>query len=384
MSPRTLVVAFRADASIDIGTGHVMRCLTLARAMRDRGARCHFVSRDLPGHLTQAIRSLGLECHLLPQPDIAEDDAVTQHSRWLGVSGAWDAGQSRSVFETLAPDWVVVDHYALDSTWERVACPETARLMVLDDLADRPHDCDLLLDQNLGRISQDYDGLVPARSRRLIGPDFALLRPEFLSQRDLSLARRQTPRVGHILVALGGVDRDDVTSRVLDTLAACGLPGDMHITVVPGPTAPAREIVARRAAAMPVRTDLRVGVDNMADLMATADLAIGAAGSSSWERCCLGLPTIIAVLAENQAQAATALSDIGAVIRVGNNADPIAGLADALSRAMKPDLLARMSVSGATLVDGQGTERVAGLVFQSRDQANATPQSTAKKADRDV
>ncbi|MGY9049123.1 hypothetical protein P775_06390 [Puniceibacterium antarcticum] len=364
MIPHNPVIAFRADASIEIGTGHVMRCLTLARAMQDRGARCHFVCRDLPGHLAERIRSQGIECHLLPSPDVREDDGVTQHSRWLGVSGARDAIESRAVLERLAPGWLVVDHYALDITWEQAARPEAARLLVLDDLADRAHDCDLLLDQNLGRTSGDYDGLVPAQSPRLIGPDFALLRPEFAAQRANSLARRQTPRLRHVLVALGGVDREDVTSRVLDKLAACGLPDDAHITVVLGPTAPARDAVARRAAGMPIRTELRVGVDNMAELMASADLAIGAAGGSTWERCCLGLPALIAVLAENQAPAAKAISDTGAALLFGNGADPVAGFFDALSRAKQPACLATMSALAAKIANGKGADRVAHRMSQ--------------------
>jgi len=352
------IIAFRADASVDIGLGHVMRCLTLASVLQENGARCHFLCRDLPGHLAATIRARGVECHLLPAADAPEDDGTTAHSRWLGVSSKRDAAQSREVLDRLSPDWLVVDHYALDATWERATRPDGARLLVVDDLANRPHECEILLDQNLGRDARDYTGLVEDRCALLIGPTYALLRPEFAAHRAASLARRKAHRLAHILVSLGGVDRDDVTSRVLDTLAACPLPADSRITVVLGPSAPAREPVARRAAQMPVPTKLCIGADNMAAMMTEADLAIGAGGSTSWERCCQGLPTLLAVLAENQAPAAKALAEAGAAIRFGDASDPVKGLADAMQVASDPDSLAAMAGRAAGLVDGLGANRV--------------------------
>ncbi|WP_417525551.1 UDP-2,4-diacetamido-2,4,6-trideoxy-beta-L-altropyranose hydrolase [Marinovum sp.] len=351
------VVAFRADASIDIGTGHVMRCLTLAAALQTRGAECHFLCRDLPGHLADSIRAQGLTCHLLPAAD-PQDDGRTVHSRWLGVSGACDAAQSRAVLDRISPDWLVLDHYALDAAWERAARPAGGRLMVLDDLADRPHSCDLLLDQTLGRMAQDYRGRVPSGTALLIGPRYALLRAEFAAQRAESLARRAPQRLAHILVSLGGVDRDDVTTRVLDRLADCPLPAGSRITVVLGCSAPAREAVARRAALMPVPTRVCVGANNMAALMAEADLAIGAGGTTSWERCCLGVPTLLAVLAPNQAPSAAALCASGAALRFGDPADPTAGLVTALDEVTPAARLGAMSDAAAALVDGLGAARV--------------------------
>ena len=354
------IVVFRADASVDIGTGHVMRCLTLATALQARGARCHFLCRDLPGHLEATIRAQDFDCHLLPAADRCEDDGLTAHSRWLGVSGLRDASESRSLLDQLSPDWVVLDHYALDAAWERAARPDGAKLMVIDDLADRPHDCDLLLDQNLGRDTADYDGLLQDRCFRLIGPAFALLREEFAAHRAESLARRTTHPLRHILVSLGGVDRDNVTSRVLARLASCRLHPDTRITVVIGRSAPGRDEVARQAAQMPVGTEVCMGATNMAALMTRADLAIGAGGSTSWERCCLGLPTLLVVLAPNQEPAARALSASGAAVLFGDATDPTSGLADAIASTMEPRVLAAMSVSSADLVDGLGAHRVVG------------------------
>ena len=359
------VVAFRVDASVEIGTGHAMRCLTLAGALARRGLDCHFLCRDLPGHFAGAIAAAGQACHLLPAPGAGGGtDGTTAHSAWLGVTQATDAAECAPILSRLSPAWVIVDHYALDRRWEEVAVPPGAGLMVLDDLADRPHCADLLLDQNLGRRAADYDALLPAACRRLIGPGFALLRSEFAAHRAESLGRRRDGRIARILVALGGVDRENVTTRVLDALAAGGLPGEVSVTVVLGAAAPWKTAVAERCANLPFPAELRVAVADMAGVMAGADLAIGAGGSSSWERCCLGLPTLLVVLADNQREAAAALAAAGAA-RIVDPALPIAVPA--------PCDLAAMAARSAEIVDGLGTDRVAAIValgnFQVRNAA---------------
>ena len=353
------VIAFRADASVEIGTGHMMRCLTLADALAEAGADCHVLCRDLPGNLTSLVQERGHGSHLLPAPEAPADDKATPHSAWLGVTRAQDARDCQPILDDLRPDWLVVDHYALDAAWERAVRPAVGQVLAIDDLADRPHECHLLLDQNLGRATEDYDGLVPAECARLIGPRYALLRPEFRARREESLARRKDGWLEHILVSLGGVDRDNATGQVLDALADAGLPAECRITVVLGRSAPWTEDIRERAARIPVPTELRVGVRDMAGLMVEADLAIGAAGSSAWERCCLGLPTLLVVLAENQVSAADALSKAGAVVLLGSA--PSASEADIGSFMAQPQLPSRivaMSDAAARLVDGEGTLHV--------------------------
>src|SRR5690606_35975420 len=188
------------------------------------------------------------------------------------------------------PDWLIVDHYALDARWESQQKDFCGRLAVIDDLASRPHSCDLLLDQNLGRRMQDYSHLVADNCELLIGPDYALLRPEFISARKHSLERREKPVLRNLLISMGGVDKDNVTSHVLEALKPCLLPNDTRISVVMGANAPWAGLVQQQAAMMPWCTEVVFNVDNMAQRMAESDFAIGAAGSTSWERCCLGLP----------------------------------------------------------------------------------------------
>lgn len=354
-------IALRTDASLQIGTGHVMRCLALADALRERGADCLFICRPHRGHLLDLIAQRGHKAVTLPArteepPQPLSDSA---HAGWLGTDWATDAEDTRHALGTEAVDWLVVDHYALDRLWEHALRPYCNRLMIIDDLADRPHDCDLLLDQNLGRTDADYSGLLPANTPTLIGPQYALLRPEFAQLRAESLARRTNPQLKHLLITMGGVDKDNATGRVLDTLSRCVLPPDLSITVVMGQRAPWLEHVQTQAAQMNCPTRVLVGVTDMARLMTESDLAVGAAGGTAWERCCLGLASIVLVLADNQQSGAEALQATGAALAM-QNASEIQNLfqAHTLCRSM-PKLLQQMSKAAVQVTDGLGVLRTA-------------------------
>ncbi|PQA84832.1 UDP-2,4-diacetamido-2,4,6-trideoxy-beta-L-altropyranose hydrolase [Limnohabitans sp. TS-CS-82] len=342
-------VVFRADASTDIGTGHVMRCLTLARALAEQGARCDFICRAHAGHLVDFIREQGFVVHVLPL--VASPNALadgTAHAPWLGASQAQDAQACDPVLVALQPDWLVVDHYALDARWEQALAHAYGQLMVIDDLADRPHVASVLLDQTLGRDPTDYKAHVPSDCTLLCGSRFALLRPEFAALRPGSLQRRSPPVLRQLLITMGGVDKDNATGRVLDALAMCALPADCQVVVVMGPHAPHAARVQAQAPTLPWPTQVLGGVRHMAQLMANSDLAIGAAGATAWERCCLGLPSLMLVLADNQRGMAQALAKTGAA-QVIEPAD--------LPR-MDWSALLNMGPKAAALVDGEGVGRV--------------------------
>lgn len=383
----TMRVVFRADTSLEIGTGHVMRCLTLAEALKARGAECHFLCREHPGHLCDAIEARGFLVIRLPMVATESvgapehDASELAHAPWLGASWQQDAAACRPLLKQLSPDWLVVDHYALDARWEAavlsddrthpdhhpVTRPKT-RLLVIDDLADRPHRADLLLDQNLGRKAHDYDSLVPAHCRVLAGPRHALLRPEFAALREFSLARRRHGSLKRLLITLGGVDKDNATGRVLEALKACDLPEDLEITVVMGATAPWQDAVRTQAAELPWPTEVVVNVSDMGRRMAEADLAIGAAGSTSWERCCLGLPTLMLVLAENQRPIAQALAKAGAAICLGSPAE-LDGLLRHLAALQAPGALQTMSNASARVTAGEGVMTLCLSMTQERASA---------------
>ena len=360
-------IAFRVDASLLMGSGHVMRCLTLAEALQAQGAQCHFISREHPGHLLDVIRQRGFPVtafpvepqqpsNSTPEADIHAQEPV--HAPWLGCDWHADAQQSGAILASLQPDWLVVDHYALDQRWEAELQLHYQKLLVIDDLADRPHHCDLLLDQNLGRQPQDYAGLVPEPCTVLAGPHYALLRPEFAALRPYSLQRRQQPALQHLLITMGGVDQPNATGRVLQALKAYALPPDCRISVVMGLQAPWLQQVREQAKDMPWPTEVLVNITDMAQRMADSDLAIGAAGSTSWERCCLGVPTLMVVLADNQWPGARALQNVRAASLIGGVSEIATQLPLAVQALIQDHRLMHLSTAASAVTDGQGVDKV--------------------------
>lgn len=353
---------FRVDASAEIGTGHLMRCLTLAAALREVGWDCRFLMRAPPAALARRVATQGVALATLPAPgtDDAPPTDGPPHARWLGVALEREIAQSRAALAAAVPDWVIVDHYALDARWETAAVPRGARVMAIDDLADRPHACDLLLDPTLGRRAEDYGGLVPADARLLLGPAYAPLRSAFAARRAESVARRKQPELRRILVTMGGVDPDNVTGRILIALAETKLPAGLEVVAVLGGAAPWIDAVRTAAAKAPFPATVKVDVEDMAREMIAAELAIGAAGTTAWERCCLGLPTLMLVTAENQRGIARALDGAGAARLISDANDPAwpERLAAALDALAEPGTLAEMAHRAAAVCDGRGAERV--------------------------
>lgn len=348
-------VVFRADASLQIGTGHVMRCLTLADGLAAQGATCEFICREHSGNLIAYIQSKGYNAHSLSMGKTIETNLT--HGKWLGSTQAQDADACEPILNKLQPDWLVVDHYALDTRWETELAPHYRRLMVIDDLADRQHACDVLLDQNLGRTTDHYAYLVPNNCTLLCGTNYALLRPEFADLRTYSLQRRARPELKRLLITMGGVDKDNITGQVLKYLRSSFLPKGCEITVVIGTTAPWLADIQQQAQTMPWSTNVYAGVNNMAQLMAESDLAIGAAGGTSWERCCLGLPTLLLVLADNQVSGALALEESGAAMTLQNPREIPYAIERCLANTATFSL-SSMSFASANISDGEGAQRI--------------------------
>lgn len=349
-------IAIRADASLQIGTGHVMRCLTLARALRDAGHPVFFISRLLDGNFCDYIAGQGFPVARLPRPSDAESTPD-----WLGLPWETDARQTGAALDSLPRPitWLVADHYCLDARWEKALRPKVERILAIDDLADRRHDCDLLLDQNLGRNVDDYSGLVPPGSRIMAGPRYAMLRQEFAQWREHSLARSRWP-LRRILISMGGVDKDNATSAVLNVLENSPRTADAEIEIIMGQHSPWLAQIKNRAAHMP-NTSVHVNVGNMAERMADSDLSIGAAGASSWERCCLGLPTLTVILADNQRSGAFAMDASGVQLTIGTRGEIARNLAEKLN-SLNQHIMTSMSQNSRVLVDGLGVQRVVGAM----------------------
>jgi UDP-2,4-diacetamido-2,4,6-trideoxy-beta-L-altropyranose hydrolase len=368
-------IVFRVDASILIGTGHVFRCLTLADGLKEKGSECIFVCREHEGNLIELIEEHGYVVYNLDRLEISENgpqssdlkkksvqtntsESELKHSDWLGTSWVIDAAQTYKAIAGINCVFLVVDHYALGRRWEKVLKDITDNILVIDDLADRSHDCEILLDQNLGRNAEEYGKLVPSHCNLMVGTKFALLRKEFPQLRDYSLKRRLTPRLNNILISMGGIDKGNATGKILKCLSGLNLPNNCQITVVMGLSAPNLVDVQTLAKKLPIETEVVVNINNMAERMMQADLAIGAAGSTSWERCCLGLPTLLVVLADNQKNGANALSQTGAAFLVGTIDDINNNLPTMLNKAVSSDSLKKMSTVASTIVDGYGTSRI--------------------------
>lgn len=356
-------IVIRADASIQIGSGHVMRCLTLANALRERGADVRFICRELPGHLGGVLADKGYLVQWLSAPsvDAPTVPAHTAHSAWLGVPWEVDAEHTRDWLATLPKiDWLIVDHYALDRVWESLMRPLVNRIMVIDDLADRPHDCDLLLDQNLyDAMEQRYTNLVPKDCRVLLGPRYALLRPEFLEAR--KNLRQRDGTVRRILVFFGGADPSNETAKALCAIQLLDRP-DIAVDVVVGSANPHRVEIEGLCAKLP-NASFHFQVANMAELMARADLGIGAAGVNTWERAALVVPSVVIAVAENQKSVAEDLAAAGGCLYLGL-ADAVTS--DYIYQSLKIlfincFLTKAIGVISGKLVDGHGVERVVRL-----------------------
>ena len=282
---------FRADASDVIGFGHFVRCHALATVLQLRGHEIVFFSAQLPPYLNQLL--------------------ACSEMKSVRLNSAHDAQEALSNID-IYTDWLVVDHYELDIVWEKTMRTKCRRVLVLEDQPNRAHDCDLLLDQNLSVQSENqYVNLVPSQAQCLLGPQWAVLRPEFSSLRGSSLGRRSSPTLDNLLIFMGG---GSVESEVLIALegALASRWGFNRIDVVLGqPPLPHSPLGIRLGQISSTR--LHVQTQNMANLMAEADLAITAGGSVSWEKCCLGLPSIVVALSDNQKPVLNALDAIGAV-----------------------------------------------------------------------
>ncbi len=354
-----LRVVIRTDASVQIGSGHVMRCLTLADALRERGTEVHFVCRKLPGHLGEVLANKHYPVYWLPPPDADATTipAHTAHSSWLGVPWEMDAEQIQNWLATLPEvDWLIVDHYALDQAWESQLRPKVQRIMVIDDLADRPHECDLLLDQNLYEdMEQRYTGLVPQACRLLLGPRYALLRPEFLEAR--KNLRQRDGTVRRILVFFGGADPSNETAKALRAIQLLDRP-DIAVDVVVGSANPHRSAIEALCAELP-NTRFYCQVSNMAELMAKADLAIGAGGSVTWERFCLALPSLVISIAKNQLELIETLAKMGQVFYFDQPNQSGVTLVELIRiLCSNQHYLLFLSNSGKNLVDSRGAYRI--------------------------
>lgn len=379
-------ILIRADASLSIGSGHVMRSRTLGRELRRRGAAVTFLCRRQPGNLIDLLEQ---EYSVLALPELLPLAAYEGlqgrelYAAWLGCNQEQDAAdclQALAQAGIRSASWLVVDHYGLDAVWEAqllagLAGSAAPKLLAIDDLADRTHQADLLLDQNFfGAAAEErYAGLVPLLCPQLLGPHYALLGPEYAQLHPLVPPRTELRR---LLVFFGGVDPANLTGRTLEALLAPEL-AQLAVDVVLGLHSPHREEVAGLVARRP-QTTLHVSLPSLAGLIARADLAIGAGGATSWERACLGLPSLVVAIAENQLHFSQSLAHalqlrlLGSAASVGSEQIRQA-LVAAIREPWPP-------CSGHDLSDGWGTARVVSAMLGPHLPLHLRPASAADEA----
>ena len=345
-------IVFRVDSSTQIGTGHLMRCLTLADELRLKGCDVSFIFRDLEGNLISSILEKSFHVIKLPKAKspIKSDDIYQQ---WLTVSQQEDAQQTIEVIPK-DTDLLIIDSYSLGKPWHEKLRPYTKKIMVIDDLADRNFDCDILLNQNYGRRKSDYKNKVPKHCQLLLGSKYALLRPEFAQLRKKALAKRKkTTNIKNILVSMGGADPQNLTYKVLQQID-----NSFNTTVVLGGSSPHIDKIQQLAKDKNIK--VIVNSNNMAQLMLDADLAIGAGGSTSWERCCLGLPALIHVISDDQKQIALNLEKANVAIIVRNLEHDISFMIKNIN------LWKKISKLATKISDGLGVKIIADKIYPTK------------------
>ena len=327
-------VAIRTDANLEIGTGHLMRCLALAHRLRARGAQTLFVCAELHERLREHVKSQGFGLRQIDRTADWQADAAGTEAAIAG----------EGVIELL-----VVDHYQLDARWERRLRKFARRLFVIDDLANRPHDCDVLLDSNLhDDPTARYSGLVPEGARVFVGPQYALLREEF----EAAEPRLRNQGLRRLLVFFGGTDQGNEALKVAHALR--GMQEAPLARFVLGPANPHLESVRAAAQGLP-GVEIFDATNQMAQLIEWADLGIGACGGAAWERCLLGLPTLVVVTADNQRDDARMLDALGAARLLGEAADVDAARWAAEIHGLQQDAqaLERMSAASLAVIKGR-------------------------------
>lgn len=378
-------ILFRCDASLAIGSGHVIRCLTLARELQRRGASITFLCRPQSGDLISLIEQEFLVLALKEHPPISSEglDGRELYDAWLGCSQESDATQCLEILAKAGirtASWLVADHYGLDACWQAQLLAGLAEndsvpnLLVIDDLADRAHQANLLLDQNFfgNPTDQRYQRLVLPHCRQLLGPHYALLGPEYAQLHPLVPPRTELRR---LLVYFGGVDLANLTGMALEALLDPAL-AHLAVDVVLGRQSPHRQVVEELVALRP-NTTLHGPMASLGGLITRADLAIGAGGATTWERSCLGLPSLVVAIAANQVPFVQALDQLDHLHFLGD-------AACVTVEALRAALLERITVpfegeAGRALTDGWGASRLAMAMLGAQGAISLSPATTANE-----
>ena len=355
-------VVFRVDSSLAIGSGHLIRCLALANRLKKSAVAVTFVSRDLPGNIANIVISDGHELVLLPYKNLLVQTLDTvAHAEWLGEHWSVDALETIRVVDNKNFEILVVDHYAIDFNWEAQLQPHFKKIVVIDDLADRQHFCDLLVDQNfVSNFKTRYFDKVPNKCELLLGPKFAILQPNYFEVRSKVILRKLC--IKNFLVFFGLSDKENLTEMAIKCFLELDR-NDFNLTVVGNPDNPQYMKLIKEYGNID-NLEFFGKLSTLAPLTAWADVVIGAGGTTSWERLCLGRKAIVITVADNQIETAKALHSDGLIVWLGMAQDVTAtDLFRELNYSSDPKWHAGWPKKGFDLVDGMGLERICKKLF---------------------
>lgn len=353
------MIVFRSDSSNLIGSGHVMRCLRIAKKFKKLGKKCLFVCSDYKNSLRKKIEQSGFEVKLIKKSKktfFKVHENTLEHSHWLASTQEYDAEKTINIINKYKIEWLIIDHYAIDHIWEKKLRPYVKKIMVIDDLADRIHNCDLLLDQNLVyNFKKRYKNLISKKCNLLLGPKYALLDSKYSKLREKDFLR--DGEIKRVVIFFGASDQNNYTQLAITAILNLNIKSIFFDIVMSKKSIFFQQI--KKILKINKNIKIHDSIPNLANLIFKADLAIGAAGSNTWERCCLGLPSIIISSGINQIKIAESMHKNGAAIVISAKAD----LQKEIMKSFlflyqnKKDYL-KMSKKALSICDGKGINRL--------------------------
>jgi UDP-2,4-diacetamido-2,4,6-trideoxy-beta-L-altropyranose hydrolase len=346
-------IAFRVDSSSKIGTGHVIRCMTLATQLKNLAFNVYFICKPMMGDIVNSIKSKGYDVILLNSAD--RDDESDDFSVNSCNS---DSQQVIDLCSLLSLDLIILDHYFLNYSWEK-AVKDHSKLMCISDFPAGPRACDILLDSSLSRDHAEYRLDVSSDCLLMTGSDYVMVRPEFALSRSLGAVSKQ---VSKILVTMGGADPQDYTSRIIKIISqyeAYDL-SNIQFDIVLGRSYQFTPLVLNLISTSKFNYVIHEYIDDMAGLMKDMDVIIAAAGTTLWECFSLGIPTIAVQIADNQQYNVDSCSRAGAIIPINQDCDLESSLIAALGDVLGTNNIRHsLRDNGLNICDGQGAKRVA-------------------------
>jgi len=356
-------IVIRVDASRIIGGGHVMRCISLANKLKLNGATVTFITRS-NNNLIESIQSNGHRLEVIAESSLDKNLSFEHdiYKTWKNEMWEYDALKCNKIINNISPQWTIVDHYGLDYKWHRTIRNATKNIMVIDDIADRKLDCDLLLDQTFLCKYSKYKNLIPKECKVLLGSKYTLLRDEFRYLRGLAIKKRKKYNgIKKILISFGSMDFENNSEKILSILNQIKWKYNISVDIVFDKNSHNYTNLKQYAKLSSLPVKILSNVKNMSELMLKADIAIGAAGTTTWERCCLGLPSLVLNTASNQRYVVSSLKKNKVIFNIK---PPIrskySGIEDAIEILQNDkNIYTNMSKSSFAICDGLGSERVA-------------------------